>query len=67
MNRREEFLKAAIAAHIVYEQNRNVLRQLAKENKAESPDWHEAFSRQQQALAAWSALPLKYGSFDPDD
>jgi len=67
MRRREEFLKEAIASHLAYEQTRNVLRQLAEENKAESPEWHEAFLRQRQALAAWSELPLKYGSFDPDD
>ena len=67
MRRREEFLKEVIAAHLAFEQTRNVLRQLANENKAESLEWHEAFLRQQQALAVWSALPLKYGSFDPDD
>lgn len=45
MRRRVEFLKEAIAAHLAYEQTRNALHQLAKENKAESLDWHEAFSR----------------------
>ena len=67
MRRRVEFLKEAIAAHLAFEQTRNVLRQLANENKAESLEWHEAFLRQQQDLAVWSALQLKYGSFDPDD
>ena len=67
MRQREAFLKEAIKIHRAYEQATDALRQLSRENKACSPEWEEAMTRQQQLLAAWSALPLKYGDFDSAD
>jgi hypothetical protein len=67
LHRREAFLKEAIEVHRAYEQATDDLRQLLRENKAWSPEWDEAIADQQQLLAAWSALPLKYGDFDSED
>lgn len=66
MRRREAFLREAIQIHRAYEQTSNMLRQLSRENKAYTPEWNEAMARQQQLLADWSALPLKYGDFDSE-
>ncbi|MHC8386391.1 hypothetical protein [Pseudomonas sp. LB3P14] len=67
MRQREAFLKEAIEIHLAYVQATDTLHQLLRENKAYSPMWDEAITRQQQLLAAWSALPLKYGDFDSED
>ena len=68
MRQRELFLREAIAAHLAYDGATATLRQLFAEGKGEgSPEWLEAFARQQQSLEAWSALQLKFGDFYSDD
>jgi hypothetical protein len=67
LHRREAFLKEAIEVHRAYEQATDTLRQLMREHKACSPEWDEVIAHQQQLLAAWSALRLKYGDFDSED
>lgn len=67
MHRREAFLKEAIEVHRAYEQATETLRRLLRENKGCSPEWDEVVEHQQQLLAAWAALPVKYGDFDSED
>lgn len=67
MRQREKFLQEAIAAHRAFEAATATLRQLSREGRVDSPEWLAALTRQQQALAEWSALPSKYGDFDADE
>lgn len=67
MRRREAFLKEAIEVHRAYEQATEALRRLLRENKGCNPEWDEVVEHQRQLLAAWAALTVKYGDFDPED
>jgi hypothetical protein len=60
MDRREEFVEKALAAHREYEQATIVMRQMMSANQTYGPEWDAANARQRTALEVWSALLRHY-------
>jgi hypothetical protein len=60
MDRREEFVEKALAAHREYDQATAVMRKMMSENQTYGPEWDAADARQRAALEVWSALLRQY-------
>lgn len=65
MQRREEFLAKALAAHGDYKTATAVIRSLKSRDVTEGSEWDAAVANQSAALEAWFALLDEYPELRP--